>query len=507
MSSSNKYYDTSAAIQVIGGVLNNPELVLDSRYDCQEYDFVSDFHRVVYGAILNLKGNGAGKINTKVLEDYFETHEHSGAIYKAHNGANWVYQAYQNADILNFEYYYNRLKKMSLLRSYDEIGVDVSWIYDPDNITDFEKKERQEKYLDDSSLKTIAEEIENRVLRVREIVVDGDQDESCALGDGIENMLQDLQEKPLQGVPLWDKYLNRIALGGRQGCFYLRSAATGVGKSRTAMADACYLASKEYWDVDKQEWVSTGAVCNVTFISVELDKEELQTMALAFIAGIPEGHILRGEMTFEEQERAVKGVQILQEMPLYIEYFPDYSLTDIENCIKRNIRTHQANIVFLDYITTSMKIIEEVSRASGGMKIREDQVLFLLSSKLKDIATKSQAFIFSSTQINGEFRHSKILDQTMLAGAKAIANRIDFGSIMVDVTEEDLEDIAAYTDTLGQPNIKMSIYKNRRGEFNRIILWMRADKGTCRYKTLFVTDFDFNLVTGVLKSGKEGSEE
>lgn len=505
MSNSNKYYDTSAAIQVIGGILNNPDLLLDDRYHCRETDFASEFHRVIYGSMYNLKFMGAERISVKTIEDYLATKEKSLAIYKAHNGASWIHQAYQNADVVNFEYYYNRLKKMTLLRTYNEIGLDVNWIYDPDNITDFEKKERQERELDEKDLSTIAEEIENRIIRVREMVAEEDQDESCALGDGLEDMLEQLQETPLQGAPLWDKYLDHIALGARQGCFYLRSAGTGVGKSRTAMADACYLASDEYWDVDKKEWVGTGAACPTVFISVELDKEELQTMALAFIAGIPEGHILRGEMTFEEQERAIKGIEILKRMPLYIEYFPDYSLKDIENCIKRNIRVHKANTIFLDYITTSMKIIEEVSRASGGMKIREDQVLFLLSSKLKDIATTFGVFIFSATQINGEFRHSKILDQTMLAGAKAIANRVDFGSIMVDVTDEDIEDVEGYVDTLGRPNVKMSIYKNRRGEYNRIILWMLADKNTCRYKTLFVTDFDFNLVTGILKEERSES--
>lgn len=148
-----------------------------------------------------------------------------------------------------------------------------------------------------------------------------------------------------------------------------------------------------------------------------------------------------------------------------------------------------------------MKIIEEITRAAGGIKIREDQILFLLSSKLKDLATTFGIFIFSSTQLNGSFKHEPILDQTMLSGAKSIANRVDVGAIMVDITDEDLETIEGLLEnnpSLGKPNMKMSIYKNRRGEYNRVILWLRADKGTCRYKTLFVTDFNYNLITGIL---------
>lgn len=501
--SGSKYYDSSAAIQVIGCVLNNPNLLEDTgQYTFREEDFCNDLHRVIFGAVSMLKFMGAEKLNTKAVEDYLRNKEKSYAIYKVNNGAEWMHKAFIEADVMNFDYYYNRLKKMTLLRTYDDIGFDVSWIYDPDNILDLEKKETQEKQLDEKSLNEIADEIDNRILRVREMVIDNDIDESCQLGDHLENLIEELQEKPIIGNSLWDKYYNAITLGARLGCFYLRSAATGVGKSRTSMADACYLACDEYYNVETKQWENIGIKNPTVFISVELDKEELQTMALSFIAGVPEGHIIKGNMSFDEKERIKRAIEIIKRSELYIEYFPDYSLKDIENCIKRNLRVHKAQYIVLDYITTSMKIIEEVSRASGGMKIREDQVLFLLSSKLKDIATTFDVFILSGTQINGEFKHEKILDQTMLAGAKSIANRVDVGSIMVDVTDEDLEQIEEYTETFGVPNVKMSVYKNRRGEYNRVILWMRADKGTCRYKTLFVTDFSGMLITGILDNKK-----
>lgn len=130
--------------------------------------------------------------------------------------------------------------------------------------------------------------------------------------------------------------------------------------------------------------------------------------------------------------------------------------------------------------------------------MREDQMLFQLSSKLKDLATKYHIFIFSSTQINGQFKTEKIPDQTLLSGAKAIANRIDFGEILLDLTPEDKEELANKGDFLekyGDVNMKCSVYKNRRGKYNRILLWMYADKGTCRYETRFVTDYMFNDLT------------
>lgn len=260
------------------------------------------------------------------------------------------------------------------------------------------------------------------------------------------------------------------------------------------MADACYLACSEIYE--NGEWIDTGYPVSTVYISVELDKSELQTMALSFITGIPENHILENSYDFDEMSRLKKGIQILKESKLFIEYLPDYSIKDIENSITRNIRLNGAQAVFLDYITTSMKIISEITRASGGMKIREDQVLFLLASKLKDIAGQFNVFIMSATQLNGAFKTEKIPDQTLLSGAKAIANRVDVGMILLDVTPEDLEEIEPLVSAAGfdMPNVKASIYKNRRGQFNRILLWMKADKGTCRYKTLFATDYNLNLV-------------
>ena len=69
--------------------------------------------------------------------------------------------------------------------------------------------------------------------------------------------------------------------------------------------------------------------------------------------------------------------------------------------------------------------------------------------------------------------------------AKSIADKIDVGEIALDVTEDNIPVV---------PNVKMSVYKNRRGAYNRIFLWMYANKGTCRYETMFATDFNYHPI-------------
>lgn len=81
--------------------------------------------------------------------------------------------------------------------------------------------------------------------------------------------------------------------------------------------------------------------------------------------------------------------------------------------------------------------------------------------------------------------------------AKSIADKIDIGMILLDVMPEEKSKIENIVENLGcaMPNVKMSIYKNRRGQYNRCFLWMLADKGTCRFNTMFVTDYNYELMS------------
>ena len=149
-----------------------------------------------------------------------------------------------------------------------------------------------------------------------------------------------------------------------------------------------------------------------------------------------------------------------------------------------------------DYIHTSMKMLEEITRRSGGIKLREDNILFLMSVKLKDICNEFGVFILTSSQLNQDWKSSDIPDQNLLRGAKAMADKLDMGSILLDVTEEDREALQTLVETNGceMPNVKLSIYKNRRGSYNKCYLWMYADKSTCRYNAIFCTDYNYNMI-------------
>ena len=380
---------------------------------------------------------------------------------------------------------------------YDNYGLDVSFLYDPDNILDSKKKEIQEEWLDNTSLEAIADKIDEKIASVRSTYVNNDvKSRSCEAGEGIIELIKRFEEVPDVGVPLYGNYINTITRGARLGKFYLRSAPTGIGKTRSMIADACYIACDEFYD-EQFGWRKNGKSFPTLFIGTEQDKDEIQTMMLAFLSNVNEEHILTGKYKDGERDRVLHAAEIILRAPLYIEELPEFNLQDVENCIKRNLRQHDINYVFHDYIHTSIKILEEISRRAGKIALREDNILFMLSARLKDICVKYNVFIMSATQLNGEYQESKTPDQNLLRGAKAIADKIDYGSILLPVKDTDLaslESILQKNPQFPKPVIKLSIYKNRRGRYKSVILWCNANLGTCRIEPIFLTDFQYEWI-------------
>lgn len=396
-----KYYDSSSVVQVIGCTMKNPSLLEeDGTYFYNESDFASDFHRVVFGCINNLYKMGAKSITCGDIENYLSNRPESKAIYDAGKGSVWLTEAMQNADLANFDYYYGRMKKMTLIRGYESCGLDMRFLYDPDELFNTKKKKEQEDYLDKLSLNEISDIIDNKIFEVRSRYVDNATDEAQQAGEGIFDLLNQLKEKPDLGTPLYGKYINTVTRGARLGKLYIRSAPTGVGKSRTMIADAANIAYDTLY-VNGQ-WINNGISQPVLYISTEMELPEIQTMLLAFVANVDEDHIKKNMYDFDEEQRVLKAAEIISTQPLYVEVIPDFSLKDIENLIKRSIRTCATKYIFYDYLHTSMKILEEITRRSGGIKLREDNILFLLSVKLKDICTQFDVFILTATQLNGK---------------------------------------------------------------------------------------------------------
>ena len=492
-----KYVDTTSIMQIIGCVYNTPQLLdFTDKYSIVDEDFPDMFHKTIFGAIYKIYELGAKKITLESISDFLSTKPKSEAIFKEGKGEEWLLRVSESSISSAFDYYYSRLKKFSLLRAYDNCGIDVSDIYDPDNILDTKKKQFQEEQLDNSTLEQIADKVDAKIENIRLQYVDDSFGEAQQAGDGIFELIQKFKDSPEVGVPLYGPLINTVTRGARLKKFYLRSAATGIGKTRSMIADCCYIGCNKLYD-ETFGWIGSGAAEPVLFITTEQELEEIQTMMLAFLSNVNEEHILNGKYEEGEEERVVRAAEILKSSPVYVEELPDFSLKDVEDKIKKNIREHDVKYVFHDYIHTSLKILEEITRRSGGIKLREDNILFMLSTRLKDICNQHGVFIMSATQLNGSYVDADVPDQNLLRGAKAIADKSDYGAILLSVRDDDLvalENILS-SNIFERPTIKMSIYKNRRGRYKGVILWCKADLGCCRIKPMFCTTYDYEMVS------------
>lgn len=342
---SSRYTDVTAIIQVIGNVFNNPSLLdFTDKYSINEEDFFTDFHKIVFGAIYKIYELGATKITLENINDFLASRPKSEAIFKAQKGEEWLLAAAESAIAASFDYYYNRMKKMTLLRAYDSFGINVSDIYDPDNILDTKKKELQEEQLDNSSLEDIANKVDGKIEQIRMQYVDDVDGEAFQAAEGIDDLIERLKKYPEVGIPMYGPLVNTVTKGARLKKFYLRSAPTGVGKSRSMIADACNFACNRIYD-DYFGWINNGVSQPTLYITTEQDLEEVQTMMLAFLSSVDEDHILNGRYEGDEEERIIEAARILKESPLYVEVLPDFSLQDIEDKIKKNIRDHDVKYV------------------------------------------------------------------------------------------------------------------------------------------------------------------
>ena len=339
---SSKYVDISAITQVIGCVFKNPNLLDDTdKYVIHEDDFVEEFHKIVFGSIYNIYMTGS-QVNTDAIIDYLANRPKFNAVFQTNKGVEYLDEVRAAANPDTFNYYYNRLKKFSLLRAFDNYGVDVSGFYDPRNLN-VKQKQEQEDWLDNSSLTTIADAIDKRIEEVRSKYVEDDLGLGYQAGEGILELVESFKEHPEVGIPLYGPLINTVTRGARLRKFYLRSAATGTGKTRSLIADACNFACNEIYS--EWGWIKNGTSQPTLFIATEQAKSEVQTMMLAFLADVNEEHILNGQYVDDEYERVIHAGEILSNSPIWIEELPDFSLQDVENKIKKNIREHEVKYV------------------------------------------------------------------------------------------------------------------------------------------------------------------
>jgi replicative DNA helicase len=488
-------YDKMAVLQIVGSLIQKPELLLDDKYQLSIDDFPERFHQIVFSAISNLINSGIDVLNIIEIDNYISNYEKQYKIFNDNNGMEYLEQSIALSIINNFEYNYNRIKKFSLLNQFKNTGFDITEIYD-DNVIDAKTQEKMQQEFDQMDINDIINYFDKKIIDIkdkyyREVGQVGQQ-----AGKNMQRLKEELKESPEMGAPLSSDILNTIVRGARLKKVYMRSAPSGLGKTRFAVADICKISVPYFYHLKEQKWILTTFSEPSLFIATEQEIPEIQTLIMAYVSGVDESHILDGKYAEGEEERVNQAIKYIEESPLWIEPIPNFNIDDIERIIKKYKIHENIGYVFFDYVFMSVKMLMDIATKSKGMKLREDNILYIFIERMKSIANKLNIHFNTSSQLNGEWKNAKDGDQNLLRGAKSLADKLDAGYIVLPVTKKDLEMIQPILSHgfYKTPNFVYHIYKIRRGKFNKVKLWQYVDLGTLRTEDLFLTNNDYELI-------------
>lgn len=491
--------DKRSIFQCLGGLMKNPKLLDDSKYKLERADFESkresSFYVIIFAAITNLYEESVEKIGVLEIDSFLSAHEIQYATFNDNNGREYLHRAMEETHSDNFDYYYNRVKKFSVLREYREQGFDIKEVYD-DTILNPRMQEDLMKQFNDMSVGDIIDHFEQKQLDIKHRFVIEDRVFSGKAGDGGEELLQKFKDEPDYGISLIGDIQNTIFRGAQARTIGMRSAPSNLGKTRISLAEAVDMAIDEWYDLELNEWVSKGRAERTLFIATETEKNDLEPTMWAYISGVPEERIKDGEFNQEEEKRLRRAISVLENSGLWIDYIPDFDTDLIESRVKQHIYDNNVEYVYFDYVHISATLMEELAAPSAGVRLREDMILFMFVDRLEKICKDLGVWLRTASQVNGEWKHAETADSTLLRGAKNMADKLNFGIIMLTPTKAELEQIEPIIkNRFGkQPNLVYHIYKNRATRYKDCKLWLHIDYDTMRQEELFVTDNHGELI-------------
>lgn len=499
------YVNKQAIREVLGSLLQEPSLIRE--YKIVQNDFPETFHKLIFAAINNLYKNGAEIIDAVAIDEYLSHYETQYQVFTKNEGINFLEKIQEMALQSNFKYYYDQLKKFSLLRNYAENGISVDEFFDPDEI-DPTTIEKQRRLLDEYTLQDIINYYKKKHSKIIAPFLNTEGRDSKKAGVGGHEQKEKWKQDTAWGIGYSSAYLTTALHGIRKRRFNVKSAGTGVGKTRTSIADIGYACSPYYYDKSLGKWCENpnGKLNGSLYIGTEMELlEEIDPILWAYISDVPQDHIEFNLYEEGEEERVDKAIDILEhEANIWFEYVPEYDANTLEEIIEMHKLEHNIEYVWFDYISATVELNSEYAAESKTkMVVREDQVLANLSKKLKNFTRKFDVSIDSFTQVAGDFKNEANRDQTIVRGAKSIIDKADGAMIAMPPTEKELKKIEPITRKLinkPTPNLVYSLYKNRGGKWNKIKIWLYIDYSTMRVHDLFVTDYEYKLIKDIEKT-------
>ena len=488
--------DKNCIQQVLGGIIKEPSILAETeKYNLSIADFNSTFEKLLFRAISGLYVQGARSINIIDIENSFNADLSAKKIFESNNGIEYLQDVEEFVDKDNFDYYYNKLKKINLLRDLQHQGINISQFYCED-LTNEKAFEINSKF-ETLSIQEIVDAIKRKVLNLESSYIKSDATETRSAYDGMEELIENISEgysgigMPIQGI-----IYNEIVSGARKGAFYIRSGGSGVSKTRQAVGDACFLAYPVRYNQTTCNWEQVGSNEKVLFIATEQDFSEIQKMILAYLTSINQSRFKYGKFNEREKQIIAQALMVMEEYKdnFQIVRMPNPTIVLVKNIVRENCLINKVEYVFYDYIFIGPSLLGEFK----GFNLRNDEVLLMFATALKDLAVEQNICVMTSTQLNAKGDDNQnIKNEGALAGGRSTINKADVGAIMSRPTKEELDILKQLFSDFridNPPNIVTDIYKIRDGAYNQVRIWSYVDLGTLRKEDMFLTNSRLEVV-------------
>jgi len=484
--------DKNSILQLFGSLMKRPQFLSETdKYQLSLDDFYYKFDKYIFAAIENLYRGGANRIQPIDVENYLQSNGAASVIFKQNNGIEYLQDAEYLSETQNFEFYYKRLKKINLLTKLQNDGFDISEFYIEDltNPKALEVNKNFEKL----EIDEILDALKRKVLGLENEFTQNEVTRTESAFTGIEDIIENAQLQTDIGVPVQGDILNEVISGARRGTLIIRSAASGTGKTRQAVGDACLIAYPFRYEPKQDKWVQIGSGCKTMFIATEQTIPEIQKMILSYLTGFNESKFRYGNFTEKENRIIRQAVWIMEQYKdnFFIVQMPAPRIDLVKNLVREQVLLHGIEYVFFDYIFICPSLLGEFK----GVSLRNDEILLMFSTALKELAVELNICMFTSTQVNANAdSNQNIRNESSIAGSRAVINKADIGMVMARPSKEEIDFFASMGEPI--PTIVTDIYKVRSGEWTQVRIWSIVDLGNLRKEDLYMTDSRLEKIEG-----------
>ena len=292
--------------QILGSLMKHPQFLSEiDKYSLSMTDFSTKFEKYIFTAIQGLWRNGAPKITAFDIESYIEANEGAKKLFEQQNGLEYLQDIEEFSNVENFPYYYAKLKKLNLLRDLKKQNFPVSEFYQED-LTAPDAAEINQRF-EDLTVADIITAVKKRLLVLESDYAGTEEVQEWDISGDIDDIVDSFGEDGSVGLPIQGSIFNRVIDGAQRSCLTIRSGASGTGKTRNAVADACLLAFPLRYNSATAQWEQVGSNQKVLFIITEQTDKQIKKMILAYLTGFNESKFRYGNLTEEEKNRINKA--------------------------------------------------------------------------------------------------------------------------------------------------------------------------------------------------------